>query len=1024
MRVLRGLAVISALLLSGAPALSSAATYVVNATDDGSLSGLGVACPSGALTRCTLRGAIEAAQANGESANTIQLQVEGVAVQSALPTITKSLSITGSLGSGAPTHIARLASVARGSSDQYCYGISNAGTVYPLFSVDASGSSSINVSFENILACFGDARTTARNGAGGAIHFSGSKPSVLNLVNVRLINNLADVGGALSVSGAAHEAYISGSSLSGNVATGGGGAAFFQNGKVEIRASTIGPYFATGTVAADAAAPKLPFSADGNSAGTGGGGLWVDTASLSLIRSFVVANTAPQGSALVLSASGGGTTPPATLIGNTIARNQISGSGSGSAIYAANASASLPATATAPFVGNIVADNSGSGCVAIIGNTVADTGGYNLFSDGSCTAGGATPVLPENLYRPSATIFWNIAAGRVTSGGVGGFASRGLAPSVLPIVAESPAVDFVKSSHQLKDANKADARGAAVVDGNGDGLAVADIGAYEFGGYGLVGFVPQSSAGYSIGEPASGNASLPLPIKNFVGTATTSALRVSSIDASLAALPSSFSPGSASPDLAGKLNDYAPLSSVIVSPLAVGASDNTAKLLVHADSLSEADESVRLLLSGLVNVDADVQPSGSSTPFCLDGSAGGYYPCATQTATITGDLPSGFQFQKTGVAVPEAGGTFGLTVVRTGDLSSAATVTCSASSGTAVKNRDFVVSDQVLSFAANESSKLCVVSVLQDAVVESTETFTVNLSAPSKGSILTPGSETVGIIDDDSADTVLSLSQASYSVNEAAGSLTVTVTRSGDSSAAVEVTLATQDGTAVDKTDYTATSATLKWDAGASGSQTVNIPILQNSIKDGSRQFSVLLGGVKNDTEGSSKKVALASPDSATVTIVDDDASTAGITLSTSSVAIVGTGSSVYSITLSQVPSADVLIALSSSDSSVVATSADNGTATLKFPAGSTTLTRSVNVKSSANPASGSTLTAQISHNVTSSDLRYGAATVAKVTVTVGSTNSVPPSSGSTGGGGGGALGWPSLLVLAGGLLLRRRRRG
>lgn len=1021
MRVLRSLAVISALLLSGAPALSSAATYVVNATDDGSLSALGVACPSGALTRCTLRGAIEATEANGESANTIQLQVEGVAVQSALPTITKSLSITGSLGSGAPTHIARLASVARGSSDQYCYGISNAGTVYPLFSVDASGSSSINVSFENILACFGDARTTAKNGAGGAIRFTGSQPSVLNLVNVRLVNNLADIGGALSVDGAAHQAYISGSSFSGNIATSSGGAAYFQNGKAEIRASTIGPYFATGAVAADAAAPRLPFSADGNTAGSFGGGLWVDAASLSLIRSFVVANTAPVGSALVLVASSG-TTPPATLIGNTIARNQISGSGSGTAIYAATAT--LPATATAPFVGNIVADNSGNGCALIIGNTVADTGGYNLFGDGSCTAGGTTPVLPENLYRPSATTFWNIAAGHVTSGGVGGFASRGLAPSVLPIVAESPAVDFVKSSHQLKDANKADARGAAVVDGNGDGVAVADIGAYEFGGYGLVGFVPQSSSGYSIAEPASGNASLPLPIKNFVGTATTSALRVSSIDASLAALPSSFSPGSASPDLAGKLNDYAPLSSAIASPLAVGASDNTAKLLVHADSLSEADESVRLLLSGLVNVDADVQPSGSSTPFCLDASAGGYYPCATQTATITGDLPSGFLFQKSSVAVPEAGGTFGLTVVRTGDLSTASTVTCSASSGSAIKNRDFVVSDQVLSFAANESSKLCVVSVLQDAVVESTETFTVNLSAPSKGSILTPGSETVGIIDDDSADTVLSLSQASYSVNEAAGSLTVTVTRGGDSSAAVEVTLATQDGTAVDKIDYTATSATLKWDAGASGSQTVNIPILQNSVKDGSRQFSVLLGGAKNDTDGSSKKVALASPDSATVTIVDDDASTAGITLSTSSVAIVGTGSSVYSITLSQVPSADVLIALSSSDSSVVATSADNGTATLKFPAGSTTLTRSVNVKSSANPASGSTLTAQISHSVTSSDLRYGAATVAKVTVTVGSTNSVPPSSGSTGGGGGGALGWPSLLVLAGGLLLRRRRRG
>jgi hypothetical protein len=76
---------------------------------------------------------------------------------------------------------------------------------------------------------------------------------------------------------------------------------------------------------------------------------------------------------------------------------------------------------------------------------------------------------------------------------------------------------------------------------------------------------------------------------------------------------------------------------------------------------------------------------------------------------------------------------------------------------------------------------------------------------------------------------VFQLGAASYSVGEAAGPATITVTRTAGTAGGVSVQFATSDGTAIAGTDYTTTTQTLTFGPGQT-SQTVTIPIINNGI--------------------------------------------------------------------------------------------------------------------------------------------------------------------------------------------------
>lgn len=80
-----------------------------------------------------------------------------------------------------------------------------------------------------------------------------------------------------------------------------------------------------------------------------------------------------------------------------------------------------------------------------------------------------------------------------------------------------------------------------------------------------------------------------------------------------------------------------------------------------------------------------------------------------------------------------------------------------------------------------------------------------------------------------------------YAVDEQAGTVTLMLSRSGDSSGSVSVGYATVNGTAVAPADYTTASGTVNWADGDMADKPVTIIIRADSAAEGTQQFNVVL---------------------------------------------------------------------------------------------------------------------------------------------------------------------------------------
>ena len=87
----------------------------------------------------------------------------------------------------------------------------------------------------------------------------------------------------------------------------------------------------------------------------------------------------------------------------------------------------------------------------------------------------------------------------------------------------------------------------------------------------------------------------------------------------------------------------------------------------------------------------------------------------------------------------------------------------------------------------------------------------------------------------------LEFSTANYNARENQGVLTGTVTRSGSAAGAVSVTYSTRDGQAVAGTSYTAVTGTLSWADGDTAPKTFTVPLLNDNVYDGDRDFALVL---------------------------------------------------------------------------------------------------------------------------------------------------------------------------------------
>ena len=205
--------------------------------------------------------------------------------------------------------------------------------------------------------------------------------------------------------------------------------------------------------------------------------------------------------------------------------------------------------------------------------------------------------------------------------------------------------------------------------------------------------------------------------------------------------------------------------------------------------------------------------------------------------------------------IDESAGTVTFTVTRTGDLTQAASVDYAPQNGSATGGGvDFNLTGGTLNFAPNMATQTITVTINNDGTYEGPEGFVINLSNP-VGAVITDGQGAGTIVDngtgvppgggtpDDDRPTISVGSD--FTVDEAAGTITFTVTKTGSTSLPATVSFTTQDGTAIAGSDYSPASGTLTFAAGETTKQ-VTVSITNDAIYEGAQDFNLVISNPVN----------------------------------------------------------------------------------------------------------------------------------------------------------------------------------
>lgn len=253
----------------------------------------------------------------------------------------------------------------------------------------------------------------------------------------------------------------------------------------------------------------------------------------------------------------------------------------------------------------------------------------------------------------------------------------------------------------------------------------------------------------------------------------------------------------------------------------------------------------------------------------LESPAGAVLDHAAATVTLRDDDPSAGAAPAIGigdVAMPEgddgAPGVARFPVVLSAPAATDVTVSYATSPGTADGPGDFTPASGSITVPAGDVAGAVHVNVTADTVHEADETFTVQLTGSSAGSIV-DGAGTGTIVDDEADEPLLNAGRLDIVEGDAGqrqGRLSVTLSAPAD--VPVEVPWSTVDGQAVPGVDFVARSGSVTIPAG-SRVATIPVVVIGDTFDRRDDTFAVQLGPVTGAEVGDG---------TGEVTIVDDDA--------------------------------------------------------------------------------------------------------------------------------------------------------
>ena len=284
------------------------------------------------------------------------------------------------------------------------------------------------------------------------------------------------------------------------------------------------------------------------------------------------------------------------------------------------------------------------------------------------------------------------------------------------------------------------------------------------------------------------------------------------------------------------------------------------------------------------------------------------------------------------------------------------TVDWATEAGSAEADVDYVEASGTLTFAPGDTKKTITVAIIDDDLLEGLDKFTVRLSGTDDALVtLGRSSDEVRIIDGDMA--TITVAEVT-TVDEDAGTVTLTLRASAMAVDAMRFDYRTEDGTAEAGADYTAANGRVTIPAGET-ERTITITVLDDTADEDREEFKVRLV----DAAGDDRDRRLILPTTPASVLIDDDDPEPALSVADAE-ATEGSALS-FTVTLAPPSGREVTVAVATSvETGDTATSGTDFTAkteTLTFAAGDTEKTFTVATAADSTAEDAETFTVTLS---------------------------------------------------------------
>jgi Calx-beta domain len=284
---------------------------------------------------------------------------------------------------------------------------------------------------------------------------------------------------------------------------------------------------------------------------------------------------------------------------------------------------------------------------------------------------------------------------------------------------------------------------------------------------------------------------------------------------------------------------------------AVAGSDYTATAATVTFAANQVSQNVVIPLPG----DDALAEGNKFVTLTLSNPGGGAVLGPRSTAMLRiADNELSLAFSSPSYTVRENGSVATITIELTGVNVTPVTVNWAATGVTAQAGSDYGTRGSALeptgmvTFAAGGTpttvrTRTFTIPILQDTIVEGTETVTLTLTGASGAAVVVGRDTATLFISDDDVGGAVQFSADFFNANECAAlpcNATLTLSRSGGAAGGVTVDFITADGTAVAGADYTTTSGTVTFAAGQM-SRTISVPLVIEPGAQPLKTFSVVI---------------------------------------------------------------------------------------------------------------------------------------------------------------------------------------